>query len=159
VSAVPCPECGAPGEDGARSCKARFDELLARDFSDVRYGRVHRLMVDAYALQHPDAYCRSARSLAAHLGGLCVAFEYDGQRVVHEALRRWIESAALVKPGLPAARGVVTIAEAFRAGDPLVYQEAVHRWAKSVWDAHAGVHEIARGWLRQALAMPRRHAR
>lgn len=41
-----CPWCGVP------SCRERFDECLALDFSDVRYGAVHHLTAHAYALQH-----------------------------------------------------------------------------------------------------------
>ena len=41
-----CPECGAS------DCKSRFDECLALEFSDMRYGAVHNLTVCAYMLQH-----------------------------------------------------------------------------------------------------------
>jgi Family of unknown function (DUF5946) len=51
------------------------DELLARDFQEIVYWRYHRLAVDAYCLQHPLRYCESAKSLAAHLCGLCIRFE------------------------------------------------------------------------------------
>lgn len=41
-----CPECGAS------DCRSRFDECLALEFSDLRYGAVHNLTVCAYMLQH-----------------------------------------------------------------------------------------------------------
>jgi len=34
-------------------CWAAYGELLAREYSDSAYRRLHRLSVDAYALQHP----------------------------------------------------------------------------------------------------------
>ena len=43
-----CPECGAP----ETSCKLRFDEFLALEFSDMGYGAVHNLTVATYMLQH-----------------------------------------------------------------------------------------------------------
>jgi hypothetical protein len=43
-----CPECGA----SETSCKTRFDEFLALEFSDAGHGAVHHLTVAAYMLQH-----------------------------------------------------------------------------------------------------------
>ena len=43
-----CPECGATDS----LCKSRFDECLALEFSNLRYGAVHNLTVCAYMLQH-----------------------------------------------------------------------------------------------------------
>ena len=53
-----------------------MDELLARDFNNVAYFRVHRMMVDTYCL-HPDRHCLSAKSFTAHLTGLCWLIEQD----------------------------------------------------------------------------------
>jgi hypothetical protein len=46
VTATPCAWCGIAG------CRDRFDECLALDFSDVRFGAVHHLTAHTYALQH-----------------------------------------------------------------------------------------------------------
>ena len=62
-----CSGCGLVVPGGTAGCQAIMDEVLARDFSDVLYFRVHRMMVDTYSLQHPERYCASAKSLAAHL--------------------------------------------------------------------------------------------
>ena len=43
-----CPECGAPDN----LCQTRFDEFLALEFSDLRYGAVHNLTVATFMLQH-----------------------------------------------------------------------------------------------------------
>ena len=69
-----CPECGADVRGGRAGCQQLCDEVLAREFGDYRYAREHRLTVDAYSLQHPDEYMRSAKSYAAHLTGAYVAF-------------------------------------------------------------------------------------
>ncbi len=49
-----CSECGAPNND----CEERFNECLAREFEDPRYGRVHNLTVSAYMLQHSSRLTR-----------------------------------------------------------------------------------------------------
>jgi len=65
--------------------------LSVRASTDPFYARLHRLAVDAYALQHPDEYCRSAKSLAAHLTGACAAIdrEADVERI-NDAVQRWL---------------------------------------------------------------------
>ncbi len=49
-----CPACGASGN----LCRARFEELLAKEFEDPEYGQVHHLTVPAYMLQHSTQLTR-----------------------------------------------------------------------------------------------------
>ncbi len=49
-----CPECGSLDT----LCKARFDEFLALEFTDMGYGAVHHLIVTAYMLQHSSKLTR-----------------------------------------------------------------------------------------------------
>ena len=85
-----CPSCGAPAVGEFTDCQEMFDHLLARSFSDLTYGRFHRILVDLYSLQHPDKYCRSAKSFK---------FEewcgevWDAYSEHHELARRWISEA------------------------------------------------------------------
>ncbi len=147
-----CSGCGLLVEGGTEGCQAFMDELLARDFGDVAYFRVHRMMVDTYSLQHPDRYCVSAKSLAAHLTGLCWLVEHDGSKAVGSAaLRRWLDGPRLIeKPEIPASRGTLTIEDVRREQGPEAYGRAVERWARSTWEAYSPLHAIARRWIRQA---------
>lgn len=132
----------------------RFQDLTGRDFTDVRFGRLHGLVVDTYCLQHPDRYCISAKSLAAHLCGLCGAIE-RGRSVTSPsmALQSWLDGTVdLTKPKLPAERGVITIADVENIDDPEAYETAVRAWAAAVWSAYAPLHDIARQWLDEATA-------
>jgi hypothetical protein len=85
---VTCPGCGARvrassgpthaylGE--AAGCWALYGEVLAREYSDYRFGRVHHLTVDAYAAQHPGKpERRTIQSVAVHLVGLYLSLERD----------------------------------------------------------------------------------
>ncbi len=148
-------------EGGTAGCRRVFEELTARDFSDVGYGRAHRMLVDTYCLQHPVEYCASAKSMAAHLTGLAWLLEHHVSRALgNEALRRWIERApALTRPTPPDFRGVLTIAEVRAAADPKAHAVAVERWARSTWDAYAALHGTAREWIRAALDAPARPRR
>ncbi len=49
-----CAECGAPDN----RCEERFNECLAKEFEDPRYGRVHNFTVSAYMLQHSSRLTR-----------------------------------------------------------------------------------------------------
>lgn len=148
-----CPECGAAVEGGTAGCEALFHEMIARDFSDFRYFAVHRLVVDAYALQHPESYCRSAKSLAAHLAGLCCGLEHGGNPDVYNALQRWLNGTPpLVKPEPPGLRGHVTVVDVHNAVDVCEHKKLVYDWAESVWQAWSEHHEIARRWIGMATA-------
>lgn len=145
----PCPGCGL--KEGAGICRSLFHQLTARGLSDLRYGRFHRCAVDAYCLQHPDDYCASAKSLMAHLGGLCCRFEFGDDPAVHKALLRSLNGApALQKPAIPAFRGDVTI-EPVLAANPAAYSAEVERWTRCAWDAYGELHSFARAWIQKTL--------
>lgn len=147
-----------PIKGGETGCQKMFEDLLARDFGNVLYFRSHRMLVDTYALQHPERYCVSAKSLAAHLTGLCWLLERDGSRAVGgEALRRWLNGPSkMEKPAnLPDHRGDLTIASVVATHDPETHGRAVEAWARSTWQAYAPLHPLARRWIDAAVATER----
>lgn len=147
-----CGGCGVEVEGGTAGCQRWFDELMARTWTPTTFG-IHRLMVDTYSVQHPERYCASAKSLAAHLGGLCCAFEHPYDPRAIAALRDWLDGKRpLDKPALPGARGAITVADVRTASGPASLKEAVHRWARSAWDAYTPLHPQARTWVESALA-------
>jgi hypothetical protein len=148
----PCDECGWAAAGGRSGCRARFDALLVRDFSDARYFGTHRLFVDTYCLQHPDQFCRSAKSLAAHLVGLCWILEGGASAAVGpDRLHRWLNGPRQIgKPALPERRGTVTIGDLPADAEPDAWAAAVRRWAASTWEAHSALQPEARAWLAQA---------
>ena len=146
-----CPSCGAAVSGDFVDCQDIFDYFLARSFSDLTYGRFHRLFVDLYSLQHPDRYCASARSLAAHLTGLCCVMEHEGDVRVNRAVQRWLSGKVdLHKPPLPPQRGGVTIDHFVGLEDPKVAAK-FDEWCEAVWEAYADHHELARGWIGAAF--------
>jgi hypothetical protein len=156
-----CTGCGLWIEGGPAGCRRLFDHILARDFSDVSYFRVHRLLVDTYSLQHPDEFCVSAKSMAAHLTGLAWLLNYEGGRATgSETLRRWVEAHPDVpRPKPPSFRGLQTIANVARANGPVEHEKAVEAWARSTWHAYAALHSVARQWISQAFEAPSRPRR
>ena len=147
-NSVTC-SCGLPS--GAE-CKKHFEGIIAREFSDYRFGKVHRLTVDAYSLQHPDPYMVSAKSYAAHLTGMCCAMEHEGDRDLLRTLQRWLNGRRddLEKPAPLDELGTLTIAHLLPAADGAEHERLVREWAADVWSAYAVYHQLARDWIQTA---------
>jgi len=143
-----CAECGFLPVVGELGCEGLRDALLARDFEEpLRFWRFHRMAVDAYCLQH-SAYVASAKSLAAHLCGLCIAFEHANDAEMLRQLQRWLSgNPKIEKPVLPSFRGAMTIGDVCGIDDPEVFGEAVRAWAMSAWEAYGDLQPLARRWL------------
>jgi hypothetical protein len=155
-----CPECGAAVSGGRAGCQRLFDEVIAREFGDFRYAREHRLTVDAYSLQHPDEYMRSAKSYAAHLTGAYIAVE-SGAVVAeaNRAVQQWLGgSKALRRPAQPepGQRGTLTIQHLHVATDPDDHLRRVREWARSAWAAWQAFHPTAKQWTDEALGSQRK---
>jgi hypothetical protein len=149
----PCPSCGAP-LGGRPGCQAAFDQLSAAAWSSPLRAAVHNLVVDAYAMQHPEEFGKSAKSYAAHLLGLCGGVEHPGDRALYWSIPRWLDGPRVVeKPPLLRARGEVTIADVATVGDDAAFAEAVRGWARAVWTAYSSQHPQAHQWL---AAIPRK---
>jgi len=149
-----CAGCGLEIAGGTDGCQALFDQFrlresaeLARDYASTR------LTIDIYSVQHPDRYCVSAKSLAAHLTGLCWAVERGGSEAGLQAMQRWLNgSVPLDKPVIPNDRGKLTVADIASAVDQAAYEAALDRWARSTWEAYSPLHEIARHWIDEAVS-------
>jgi hypothetical protein len=148
-----CPECGTTADGGRAACQQLFDEVLAREFSDYRYAREHRLTVDAYSLQHPVEYMRSAKSYAAHLTGMYAALERGATAETNRAVQEWLNgSVALLRPDHPAPRqrGELTIGHVHEAVEPDDHVRRVREWARSTWEAWRAYHPLAKQWIDEA---------
>ena len=126
-----CGGCGAalPAVEGpvhrymtsSPACWAAYGAVLAREYGDRRYARLHRMSVDAYAVQHPGTESPQAiQSVAVHLSRLCLVLEEgfsmeqanDAMLAIQtvEGKFRWLEP--------PANRGEITVAEVLAATTP-----------------------------------------
>ena len=155
-----CDGCGLIVAGGTAGCRAIFDRLALLSRAGNPLLPWQRLLVDVYSLQHPDPYCLSATSLAAHLTGLGWILEYGGDAASgSDQLRRWLNSKpVLVKPPLPSSYGDVRIDALLEAQAADEIAATVRQWADTTWRAYAALHPTARDWIALALAY-RGHAR
>ncbi len=149
-----CRECGALLPPAIDTCVGVYERVLVREFGDERLDFVHRLTVDSYSLQHPGTYCRSARSLAAHLTGLCWVFDYGGDPGIDAALRRWLDTLPsaihlLTPPESPGGLTIVDVRDALSRDS---HAERVIQWARCVWESWSEHHDTAQAWVETARA-------
>lgn len=106
--------------ESSPGCWACFGEILAREYSDLQYQRVHRLRVDAYAMQYPGQLSPShIRSVALHAISLCTIFEKGADM---EQATEIIRQAAKDKDRFkwlspPSSKGALTVADVHLAAD------------------------------------------
>lgn len=157
---TPCPGCGLalPAFDGpvhrymhsSPACWRAFGEILARGYSSSQYRDVHRLSVDAYAVQHPGDDSRQAlQSVGVHLVRLCLFLERgltpaEANAAMLKAARRKSTYTRLERP---ASLGSVTVKDVVAAQDVEQHKAAVHAWARSAWNAWSIHHPLVRLWV------------
>ncbi|HEY3858328.1 MAG TPA: DUF5946 family protein [Gammaproteobacteria bacterium] len=155
-----CPGCGAefPEREGpvhrymesSPACWAAYGEVLAREYSDPTYFQVHRLSVDAYAVQHPGKPSpQTIQSVAVHLIRLCLLLERDlpmeranaAMLIASEQEERYV----WLLP--PASLGALTVADVKDAVGAEDHMQRVRAWATCAWDAWSPHHLTIKSWL------------
>ena len=148
-----CHECGATVAGGSAGCQALFNQIGARSYEHPGYAAAHELFVDAYCLQHPEPYCHSAKSYAAHLIRMCCGIERGGDRKIYRAIHIWLSGPAKIeRPETLSSRGELTIIHVQAARSVEEHRKFVREWAESIWKAYAPQHALARKWLDAALS-------
>lgn len=166
MSLITCIGCGGqfPDVEGpthrymesSPGCWACFGEVLAREYSDLQYREVHRLTVDAYAIQHPgQPSLQCIRSIALHGISLCAIFENgvemnQATEIIQRATR-YKERFVWLTP--PSSMGDLTIAEIHPAKDKTEHVRLVWEWGQSAWSAWSDHHPRFREWLQQSLTV------
>ena len=135
-------------------CWAAYGRVLAREYQDQRFFEVHRLTVDAYAVQHPGVPGRqSIQSVAIHLVRLCLFLE---RGLAPEKANAAMLAAAKFKTQFhwlepPSSLGVLTVADVEKAAGVDEHKLAVRTWAAQMWRVWSPHHHVIRTWVDTAL--------
>ena len=149
-----CAGCGAMILGAELGCQAVWDEISIMIYTHPAYAASHDLAFDAYCMQHPEKYGRSAKSYAAHLTRLCCGIEYQADPGVYAIIRQWLDGKVpLEKPALLRERGQLTVLEVYAASDAAEFRQRVQAWAENVWQAYHSQHDLAHAWIKVAYAM------
>ena len=164
---IACLGCGGrfPERDGpthrymtsSPACWAAFGRVLAREYSDPSLLEVHRLSVDAYAVQHPGSPSRQCiQSVGLHLIRLCLFLEHalppeKANQAMLQAARRKQEFVWLDPP---ASLGRWTVADVDKVETAEAHRNMVKAWAAgalAAWSAHQ---DTVRAWVASAVSSP-----
>jgi hypothetical protein len=158
---ISCIGCGArvPATDGpthkylgtSPGCWQIFGDVLAKEFGNPLYMKVHRLTVDAYALQHlgtPGA--QTIQSMNVHLLGLCAALnhgiDYDFiPKIMNNRLAAYKKGRTFTWLTPPSSLGTITVIDVVQARNPDAHSEIVHAWATDVWQQWQPHHAFIEG--------------
>jgi hypothetical protein len=154
----------------SQECQQVFNELLGKEVMEFGYPPVHRLVVDAYAVQHPphseyqqklgiekrfiDA---SIQSVVVHLFALYLAIEKKIPLLeISEYMGKFIFCMDNQKSAWPALTppdnvGVVMIADLMKAQNAQEYDQLAWQWAESAWNAWCEYHEMIRKLYEKSL--------
>ena len=143
--------------ESSSGCWAAYGEVLAREYGNpALFARVHRLTVDAYAVQHPGRPSRqSIQSVALHLVSLCLALEHGAtSQEATLALREGTRAKGrYVWLSTPASLGSLTVADVLPAREATAHEVLVRQWAGAAWAAWSLHHSVVRAWLPKVCAV------
>ncbi len=140
--------------DSSPGCWAAFGEVMAHEYSNPDLFEVHRLSVDAYAVQHPGRPSRqSIHSVGVHLIRLCLFLEHGlSPKNANDAMLK----AASIKNTFfwlepPQTFGPHNVAEVGHASGLEAHKTSVRQWAQSAWASWTQHHDTIEKWI---LASP-----
>ncbi|KGE70833.1 DUF5946 family protein [Spirochaeta lutea] len=157
-----CPFCGLQSDViqgpthrylvSTPGCWKVYGDVLAREYEDFRFFRLHDLTVDAYALQHPgEPSDQTIRSAVIHLTSLYAYFE---EGVPAAKLSRVKQLAARFKSEFtwldpPETLSGLNCATLLSCEDPGEYETRLIAWADFVYTRWQNHHTTARELYRR----------
>jgi len=155
-----CPGCGGKFDpiDGpahayitsSPACWNAYNEILAREYQNPAYFSVHRLSVDAYAVQHPGdpADRRAVQSVNVHLASLYVILELKRDFAASQYAMKTLATGFKneFRPLNPPAAYDMTVKDVLKATSAAEHCALVRQWADAVWRAWSDHHKVARAW-------------
>ena len=134
-------------------CWATYGRVLAREYEDRRLFDVHRLTVDAYAVQHPGQPSRqSIQSVGVHLVRLCLFLERgltaDRANAAMLSAARYKAQYEWLEP--PGSLGQITVADVEQTADADSHKIAVRNWATQMWEVWSDHRAAVRAWANMA---------
>jgi len=134
---------------GAEACQKLFEAVLGQEHASMADGTVYLMIIDCYALQHPEL--RRPRSNAFHLLRLgWIILRADNPKIgkTDSDFRRYAHDLRCF-PSLepPLNRGTLTIADVAAAQDDEERKTIIYAWADAVWLAWSDHH----AWVRETL--------
>ena len=124
-----------------QECWQIYSEILAKEFNNQEYFKVHRITVDSYGAQHiGDQNDRRARQSAnVHLIAL---YLYFGKKLNAADMMHFIQKATIIKRDWPPIHQIdnpqwLTVNDVIKAKDVTEHTKLVLEWGKSIWESYS----------------------
>ena len=146
--------------ESSPACWAIYGEILAREYANPGLMDIHRLSVDAYAVQHPGRESTSTiNSVAIHLMRLCLLLEQGlDVQLANKAIKTLVSEKRPFHWLTPTASlGSVKVFDLWKTKSEEEHRKTANAWAMSAWQAWTPHHASIRKWL-QMLNIQRRFA-
>ncbi|MCG8526522.1 MAG: DUF5946 family protein [Opitutales bacterium] len=130
--------------ESSPECWRQYGEILAKEYEDSRYMKVHSLTVDSYALQHSGKKSnQTIQSANIHLASL---FAYFKLGVQLESLLQIKKEITVFKHQFdwlvpPANMSRITVSDVLKCESPEEHAKVVNEWAYYIfqsWKSHHG---------------------
>lgn len=154
-----CPGCGAdlPPLDGpthaymtsSPACWATFGAIIAAEYAMPALLPVHRLSVDAYAVQHPGdpSDRRAVQSVGLHLARLYRQLEYPAPPMeTNEVMKGFAARKETIAHLAPPPKFSMTAADVAPFAGAAQHGEMTVRWARAAWNDWRAHHAAIRRW-------------
>ncbi len=115
-------------------CWKLFGDILAKEYGDPEYMKVHRLTVDAYAVQHIGVEGpQTIQSINLHLLALCAALEHGVTysfipQIMNDRLNEYKGVFEWLDP--PKSLGSITVVDATKAKTVEEHEKIIKEWAR-----------------------------
>jgi Family of unknown function (DUF5946) len=133
-----------PYMESTPGCWKAYGEILAREYSDIKYMRFHQVTVDSFACQHygkPSP--QNIQSVNLHLASLHLVFAkgkdllYANQAI--QKLAKFKTKFTWLAP--PVSVGHINLMNIWKAKNAKDHTDQVYEWGKSTWRAWASHHK------------------
>jgi hypothetical protein len=134
--------------ESSPACWSAFGEVPAAEYAAPDLMPVHRLSVDACAVQHPGGASRRAiQSVGLPLARLYVQLEHPRPpREMNEVMRSFATRKASLQRLTPPPRFSITVADVAPFAGVTQHAEKVRAWALAAWHDWRAAHECIRRW-------------
>lgn len=168
---IHCFSCKAPVPDiqgpvheymnSASGCWKLYGDILAKEYNPDFYNQdIHRITVDAFALQHPGKPERRAiQSVNAHLISLyCIYEKKLSGELATRILRRVVENKNITDNFVwlepPKFENTLNVTDVLKATNREEHERLVREWGNSVWQVWKEKHVQTIQKMAKSLGVP-----
>lgn len=116
-------------------CWDIYLQILAKEFSDPAWFKVHPLTVSAFFAQHPGKTPKQTRLLCMHLATLYLVLDKNISCNDVPKLQSILAKSQALQLAVPGFLGSITVQDVLSAQTFVEHEALVLEWSQQVWNA------------------------